>query len=641
MEQFFNDPRLRKQPISNNRINQHLKTKLKPQQQQQITTESTESTRLSLKQINVIKSNTNNNKNNRIQQQQSLLSSSSLSSNSQTIVKQSKRIRPVSSHTTPDITNNTNKRPKTNSILPIPTSDTISDDDGQKVQQTSRTKTLKQSPGSPTVSRSVDTSVSEFCSRSSLDDHLPRGSLTHSSELVQSNRRRYRRWFRSLDVDSDGKNQTGWSFRSNEDPIVQLVYPSGAIERFLLVVPRDEEDEYRPIEDLINVVTTTLAYYLTPEQSNKYFSEPNPSKLLNLSNKSNSNDYSFLEKLSNDDHRRSKGRGSDPSDSPSVDKLQTDDNATPDLVDRSGQPNKRVIDMSQKALIKGLKRSFRNRNGPEFLRFLEWYNSVIRSLSSLGLINRNISEMNGLKRNIWETILGQSYDRRVGPKLELLRDYETWSSNVYGELRPKFVTMIIELIKLRPDQLFIDLGSGVGNIVLQTSLEVGCVSVGFEIMEGCSKVGKEQLDEVVGRSLKLWNVSLGQPVLIQADFTTDPRVGPWLKQADVILVNNQVFTPSLNESIKLLFLDLKQSTKIISLKPFKSAKDFRRINNRNEDSIESILKFVGEYEYSEEFVSWTDSVGKFYVFEIDRSLLLDFKEKQEAEKKISEKDQPL
>ncbi|KAI8448798.1 hypothetical protein BY996DRAFT_6438980 [Phakopsora pachyrhizi] len=82
------------------------------------------------------------------------------------------------------------------------------------------------------VSRSVDILVSEFCSRSSLDDYLSRGSLTHSSGLVQSN--------------------AFWSFRSNEDPIVQLVYPSGVIKRLLLVVPSNEEDDYRPIEDLMD-----------------------------------------------------------------------------------------------------------------------------------------------------------------------------------------------------------------------------------------------------------------------------------------------------------------------------------------------------------------------------------------------------
>ena len=36
------------------------------------------------------------------------------------------------------------------------------------------------------------------------------------------------------------------------------------------------------------------------------------------------------------------------------------------------------------------------------------------------------------------------------------------------------------------------------------------------------------------------------------------------------LVNNYAFTPALNDKLSLLFLDLKEGTKIISLKPFVS-----------------------------------------------------------------------
>ncbi|KAI8445014.1 hypothetical protein BY996DRAFT_6465620, partial [Phakopsora pachyrhizi] len=84
------------------------------------------------------------------------------------------------------------------------------------------------------VSRSVDILVSEFCSRSSLDDYLSRGSLTHSSGLVQSNVRRYRKWLSG----ASGQMRIQCS----------TCLSQWVIKRLLLVVPSNEEDDYRPIE---------------------------------------------------------------------------------------------------------------------------------------------------------------------------------------------------------------------------------------------------------------------------------------------------------------------------------------------------------------------------------------------------------
>jgi hypothetical protein len=45
------------------------------------------------------------------------------------------------------------------------------------------------------------------------------------------------------------------------------------------------------------------------------------------------------------------------------------------------------------------------------------------------------------------------------------------------------------------------------------------------------------------------------------------------------LVNNYAFTPALNDRLSLLFLELKDETRIISLKPF--LPDKFRLNDRN------------------------------------------------------------
>ncbi|KAA1124903.1 Nucleosomal histone H3-Lys79 methylase [Puccinia graminis f. sp. tritici] len=117
--------------------------------------------------------------------------------------------------------------------------------------------------------------------------------------------------------------------------------------------------------------------------------------------------------------------------------------------------------------------------------------------------------------------LAKTIRRKNGDRPTDRLGYETWSSNVYGELKPRFVSEIIRLVGLRPGiirlvglrpgMVFLDLGSGIGNIVLQVALEVGCVAVGFEIMDGCTKLANLQRSELVGRAHSLWGVNLGAP----------------------------------------------------------------------------------------------------------------------------------
>lgn len=187
-------------------------------------------------------------------------------------------------------------------------------------------------------------------------------------------------------------------------------------------------------------------------------------------------------------------------------------------------------DLSRIPLIKSLSKAIRRQNGAEFIRLIGWYNRVMRHLISQGSISAQIEQMKGLKMSIWEIVLSQAYERQIGPRIEMVKQYATWSSNVYGELKPKFVSDLIHLSGLKPGQVFVDLGSGVGNIVMQVVLEAGCVGVGFENMKSCCTLADGQMREVVGRCKELWGVSLGQPLLLEADFTKDERVGQWLKQ---------------------------------------------------------------------------------------------------------------
>lgn len=85
------------------------------------------------------------------------------------------------------------------------------------------------------------------------------------------------------------------------------------------------------------------------------------------------------------------------------------------------------------------------------------------------------------------------------------------------------------------------------------------------------------------------------------------------------------FTPTLNDQLSLLFLDLPSGCQIISLKPF-VPHDFR-LTQRNHGSVQAILS-VQERQYGTGMVSWAERGGKYYIAKVDRDLVREFLEKR-------------
>ncbi|KAI1484692.1 histone methylation protein DOT1-domain-containing protein [Biscogniauxia mediterranea] len=247
------------------------------------------------------------------------------------------------------------------------------------------------------------------------------------------------------------------------------------------------------------------------------------------------------------------------------------------------------------------------RDVPLFRTALSNYNNKLLELVENGTVAKNLDKIHHLPANLVSFILTQVYDRTVAPKVEMLTKYEAGSDNVYGELLHPFVTKIlVEQTKMTSDQVFIDLGSGVGNVVLQAALEIGCRSYGCEMMENACNLAEAQEKEFKSRCL-LWGVSPGRVHLERGDFRTNTKIIEKLKEADVILVNNKAFTSTLNDALINMFLDLKKGCKIISLKSF--VHDNKTAVN---DVATSILE-VEHYRYHQNWVSWAASDGDYYI----------------------------
>lgn len=257
-------------------------------------------------------------------------------------------------------------------------------------------------------------------------------------------------------------------------------------------------------------------------------------------------------------------------------------------------------------IYRKLEKSRNTNNGADFKAALKQYNQTLITLRKEGVIARNLRAMHGIPRDLVDFILDQVYDRTVALKVELLAKYENGTDNVYGELLHPFISDIFERTNMTSDKVFVDLGSGVGNVVVQAALEIGCESWGCEMMENACNLADEQKREFAARC-RLWGLAPGKVHLERGDFRKNEKILSVLKRADVVLVNNQAFTSQLNDSLVNMFLDLKPGCKIVSLKTFVHD------NKIAENDVASSILDVEHLTYPEEYVSWTSASGTFCI----------------------------
>lgn len=256
----------------------------------------------------------------------------------------------------------------------------------------------------------------------------------------------------------------------------------------------------------------------------------------------------------------------------------------------------------------------------QFREAVDDYNKAIVRLRDSGSLARHLDATQRIGLPWVERILNQIYARTVSPRVESLRQYENGTDNVYGELLPRFISNIFKETKLKSGHIFVDLGSGVGNVVLQAALEIGCESWGCEMMTNACDLADLQQAEFKARC-RLWGIAPGETHLVRGDFLEQESIINVLKRADVVLINNQAFTPQLNNELINHFLDMKEGCKIVSLKSF--VPTGHKIQSRNLNSPINLLG-VQQKNYWSNSVSWTDGGGTYFIATKDSSRLKAF-----------------
>ena len=70
---------------------------------------------------------------------------------------------------------------------------------------------------------------------------------------------------------------------------------------------------------------------------------------------------------------------------------------------------------------------------------------------------------------------------------------------MYGEIKTNLCAEFIKATKLKQGQVFLDMGSGIGNVVLQMAGQLQCECYGIEIMEHLHNLGLKQQQEFENR----------------------------------------------------------------------------------------------------------------------------------------------
>ncbi|EIW86257.1 DOT1-domain-containing protein, partial [Coniophora puteana RWD-64-598 SS2] len=418
----------------------------------------------------------------------------------------------------------------------------------------------------------------------------------------------------------DDQSDTTFEWSLDDPPTVELEYPnSNACETFMLLAPKDK-DHYNPILCLEQSLHVIYECYLTPSQRDVLGTIPfecrsDPEESPPSSPPPLSPPAPFSSSAVSPDSPRSVCSTFSLDGAPA--RIRGAGESEPE------QAYFHSLNPTGRNYLSELGRALKKGHGPQFIKAMVEINRILRALKYPPLPADPFAEGApmewgegcGIPSKVSLRILEETYQRCVGPHVNKLnRSYDPFSSSVYGELMPSFTTDIIRETRLRPSSLFLDLGSGVGNVVLQAALQVGCRAYGIEKMAAPSACARNQLAQVQKRC-RMWGVSMGEVELEEGDMLASARVTDLLPKADVVLVNNKVFAQSLNEALRPKFLDLKEGAIVVSLTPFVPVN--ARITERNVDDISAIFD-VRERPYHSGSVSWGSGSGSYYIHTVDR-----------------------
>ena len=217
-----------------------------------------------------------------------------------------------------------------------------------------------------------------------------------------------------------------------------------------------------------------------------------------------------------------------------------------------------------------------------------------------------------------QRLLRHVYDL-TAPDPAVLNHAKPGSNTVYGELEPKTVSRLAAEAQITAESTFVDLGSGIGNVVLQVALEAGCRCYGWEVVPERAAVAQCMLRHFTAL-VDFFGLRVGEVCLIHGSFLDSAAT--WL-HCTHIFSNNLKFTPELLDNMKTLLQTCPEGTQLITTKTLSGVERkgrVVRVNERTSWDIGAILvtrSLVGTWDS----VSWTPTPVEFFLSTVDRKAL--------------------
>ncbi|EGT58148.1 hypothetical protein CAEBREN_05660 [Caenorhabditis brenneri] len=189
----------------------------------------------------------------------------------------------------------------------------------------------------------------------------------------------------------------------------------------------------------------------------------------------------------------------------------------------------------------------------------------------------------------------------------------------YGEVTPRQMASIFKELELGPKDVFLDIGSGIGNLVMLASLITPIKrSIGIEILDTPANLAEEQ---------KYWFSRIlshigkrHKPFELIHDDCTKTKYLNEVRQATVIFMNNFSFPDDLMAKIKGMLVFCENGRRIITTKRLFPADRTGNTIGVVQD-LNDVETFVNEkvmHCIGEDCVSWTHKPIPFYLYTINR-----------------------
>ncbi|KAF7349162.1 Histone-lysine N-methyltransferase, H3 lysine-79 specific [Mycena venus] len=220
--------------------------------------------------------------------------------------------------------------------------------------------------------------------------------------------------------------------------------------------------------------------------------------------------------------------------------------------------------------------------------------------------------------HLGNSLCQQAYYRVITPNLKQLAKYRMGTDAVYGEIVANIPDVMIREGRLTETSHFVDMGSGIGNIVCLMSIQARCSSFGVEMMAQPAALAEKFAQQSMLRAQGC-GLRIGKMQLVEADMLESELVKENIAAADVVLVSNRLFSAATNLSIAHLLNNLKDGAKVFTLMPltYRFPMD-RPLTERTRDHPGNIFR-VAERIYPRGSVSWSDAEGPYYIHVVDKA----------------------